>query len=162
MFDTDLNRQNRVSREAGTRAFLEGGFFFVHAAKMHPCRGRLAPDRKIIRFCAKQHLAHEILLLRPKAVCFLGATNATPAAESVFRRRIGETPEPGEITGDDEIEEGRGWVAATVQPVRGTKEGRNWERAAKVIRQLKDHLEQVAPTVAQRQPDRISHCATSR
>jgi uracil-DNA glycosylase len=90
-----------------------------------------------MRFCAKQHLEREILLLRPKAVCFLGATNASPAAESIFRHAIGETPETGEIR-DDGNEEWRGWVAVTVQPVRGTKEGPNRERAARVIARLKD------------------------
>jgi uracil-DNA glycosylase len=137
VFGIDLNRQNRVSRDAGTTSFLEGGFFFVHAAKVHPRGGRLAPDRKIMRFCAKQHLAEEILLLRPKAACFLGATNAAPAAESVFRHPLGGTPEPGEINGDDG-EDWRGWVVVTVQPVRGTKEGRGRERAANVIERLKD------------------------
>jgi uracil-DNA glycosylase len=135
---TDLNKQNRVSREVGTTAFLEAGFFFVHAAKVHPCGGRLAPPRTVMRFCAKQHLASEILLLSPKAVCFLGATNAAPAAQSVFGHSIGETPEPGEIGGGPQADEWRGWVAVTVQPVRGTKEGSNLERAAKAIERLND------------------------
>lgn len=39
-------------------------------------------------------------MLRPKAVCFLGVTNAAPAATAVFQHRIGETPEHLEIRGE--------------------------------------------------------------
>lgn len=137
VFETDLTESNRDSRESGTTAFLNAGFFFVHAAKVRPCRGRLAPSRKIMRFCAKQHLADEILLLRPKSICFVGATSATPAAEAVFQRSIGETAEQCEIRGKAGMADWRGWVAVTVQPVRGTMEGRNRERTAKVIGQLR-------------------------
>lgn len=140
IFTTDMTKRNRDSREAGTTAFIDTGFFFLHAAKVRPCRGRLAPTRRIMRFCAQQHLAEEICLLQPHGICFLGATNAAPAAEAVFRRRIGERPEQGEIRAADGNEVWRGWVVATVQPVRGTKEGRNRERATKAIEELRDAL----------------------
>lgn len=138
VFAGDLRRRNRVSREAGTTAFLEAGFFFLHAAKVRPSRGRLAPDRSTMRFCATRHLVDEIELLQPRAICFLGATNAAPAAEAVFDRRIGEAPEEGEIRRQDGTKAWGGWIAVTVQPVRGTKEGRNRERAAKVIERLRE------------------------
>jgi len=137
--ECDLAQKNRLSCEAGTAAFIDAGFFFVHSAKVRPSGGRLAPDREIMRFCAKQHLAQEIPVLRPRAICFLGATNAAPAANAVFQHQIGEAPEKGEIRGEDGINCWRGWVAVTVQPVRGTKEGSNRERAAKVIDRLR-HL----------------------
>ena len=88
-----------------------------------------------MRFCATQHLATEIPLLRPKGICFLG-TNAAFAAEAVFERRIEETPVLVEIGGKDAIKDWRGWIAVTVQPVRGTKEGSNRLRAAKVISRI--------------------------
>jgi hypothetical protein len=75
-------------------------------------------------------------MLRPKAICFLGATNAAPAANAVFQHRIGELPEQVEIPGGSGINGWRGWVAVTVQPVRGTKEGSNRDRAARVIDRL--------------------------
>lgn len=141
VFGCDLSQQNRRSLEAGTASFLSAGFFFVHAAKVHPRNGRLAPDRKIVRFCAKRHLAHEIVVLRPEAVCFLGATNAAPAAETVFGRTIGEVPERAQVEADGELEQWTGWVVVTVQPVRGTREGRNRERAAVVVVRLKNEVE---------------------
>jgi uracil-DNA glycosylase len=137
IFKTEMTQRNRVSREAGTSAFLDGGFFFLHAAKVRPCRGRLAPTRRIMRFCAQHHLPDEIALLQPHAICFLGATNAAPAAETVFRHHIGEVPEQGVIRRADGTQAWRGWVAVTVQPVRGTKESRNRDRAAKSIEQLR-------------------------
>lgn len=140
LFKTYMTHRNRDSRESGTAAFLDAGFFFVHAAKVRPCRGRSAPTRRIMRFCAQQHLAEEISVLQPQGICFLGATNAAPAAEAVFQRQVGEMPEQGEIRTVDGNKEWRGWVVATVQPVRGTKEGRNRVRAAKTIEQLRDVL----------------------
>lgn len=135
-----MTKRNRVSREDGTTAFLDAGFFFLHAAKVRPCRGRLAPTRRIMRDCAQQHLPAEISLLQPDGLCFLGATNAAPAAAAVFGHRIGEVPEQGEIHSADTIGAWRGWVVATVQPVRGTKEGRNRERAGRTIEQLRDAI----------------------
>jgi hypothetical protein len=140
VFQTDITKRNRVGRDSGTTAFLDAGFFFLHAAKVRPCRGRLAPPRRVMRFCAQQHLRNEVLLLQPHSICFLGAKNAAPAAEAMFGRHIGEVPEQGEIRGTDETEVWRGQVVATVQPVRGTKEGRNRERAAKTVEQLRDAL----------------------
>src|SRR5713226_905351 len=135
---TDLTQLNRVSREAGTTAFLNAGLFFLHAAKVRPVRGRLSPDRSTMRFCAKRHLVDEIELLQPKAICFLGATKAGPAAETIFQRAIGEAPEQGEIRRHDGTKAWSGWAAVTVQPLRGTKDGRNRERVAKVVERLRD------------------------
>ncbi len=140
VFSTDLTQRNRVSREAGTTAFLDAGFFFVHAAKVRPSRGKLAPGRSTMRFCAKRHLGEEVELLKPQAICFLGATNAAPAAEAVFGRRVGEVPEQAEIRRQDGTKVWEGWTAVAVQPVRGTKEGRNRERAARVIEKLREAL----------------------
>ena len=140
VFQTDITNQNSVSRDSGTMAFLDAGLFFLHAAKVRPCRGRLAPTRRVMRFCAQQHLRNEVALLQPRGICFLGATNAAPAAAAIFGRPIGEVPEQGEIRGKDETERWRGLVVVTVQPVRGTKEGRNRERAAKTVEQLRDAL----------------------
>jgi uracil-DNA glycosylase len=138
LFGSDLTARNKADLSAGTIAFLDAGFFLVHSAKVAPVRGKLAPDQGIIRFCAKQHLAKEICMLRPKAVCFLGATNAAPAATAVFQHRVGETPEHLEIRGEPEGGFWRGWVAVTVQPVRGTiQAGSNRERVAKVIDRLR-------------------------
>ena len=130
LFRSDLIKQNFTDHEVGTNAFIDAGFFFIHAAKVRPSRGKLAPDRTIMRFCATQHLANEIPLLRPKGICFLG-TNAAFAAEAVFERRIEETPVLVEIGGKDAIKDWRGWIAVTVQPVRGTKKGSNRLRAAR-------------------------------
>jgi hypothetical protein len=141
IFDCGLSRQNKLSLDAGTNSFLEAGFFFVHAAKVHPKHGRLAPDRKVMRFCAQKHLVHEILVLCPRAICFLGATNAAPAAQTVFGRRIGGSPEGGHISGEAELSQWSGWVTVTVQPVRGTRDGGNRERAAAVIERLKNQLD---------------------
>jgi hypothetical protein len=90
-----------------------------------------------MRFCAKRHLVEEIELLQPQAICFLGATNAGPAAEAAFERGIGEAPELSVIRREDGTKAWGGWVAMTVQPVRGTKEGRNRERVAKVIERFR-------------------------
>jgi hypothetical protein len=93
-----------------------------------------------MRFCAQEHLAEEISILRPQGICFLGTTNAAPAAEAVFQRQIGEVPQGSEIPAADGKTGWRGWVVATVQPVRGTKEGRNRERAAEAIEHLRGAL----------------------
>lgn len=137
---TELTQRNRVGREAGTTAFLNAGLFFLHAAKVRPVRRRLSPDRSTMRFCAKRHLVEEIELLQPKAICFLGATKAGPAAETVFQRVIGEVPEKAEVRQSNGTKVWRGWVAVTVQPLRGTKEGRNRERVAGVVERLRDLL----------------------
>ena len=136
----DLIQRNRISRDAGTTAFLDAGLFFLHAAKVRPVRGRPSPDRSTMRFCAQRHLVEEIELLKPKAICFLGATKAGPAAETIFRRDIGETPEKLELHRPDGAKGWSGWVAVTVQPLRGTKEGRNRERVAQVVARLRDLL----------------------
>jgi uracil-DNA glycosylase len=137
---TDLTQRNRVSREAGTTAFLKAGLFFLHAAKVRPVRGRLSPDRSTMRFCAKRHLVDEIELLQPAAICFLGATKTGPAAETVFQRVIGEVPEKAEVRRPDGTKVWGGWAAVTVQPLRGTKEGPNRERVASVVEQLRDRV----------------------
>src|SRR2546422_1709100 len=129
---TKLTQQNRISLEAGTTAFLNAGLFFVHAAKVRPIRGRLSPDRSTMRFCARRHLVDEIELLQPKAICVLGATKAGPAAETVFQRAIGDVPEKVAIRRPNGAKVWNGWAAVTVQPLRGTKGGRNRERVAAV------------------------------
>lgn len=53
LFGSDLIALNKVDLSAGTIAFLDAGFFFVHSAKVAAVMGKLAPDRDIIRFCAK-------------------------------------------------------------------------------------------------------------
>lgn len=142
LFTTDLTKRNRESREAGTTAFLDAGFFFLHAAKVRPCRGRLAPTRRVMRFCARRHLAEEICLLKPRGICFLGTTNASPAAEAVCEHALGAEPQEVEVrcTLPSPDESWRGQAIATVQPVRGTKEGRNRERAATAVPRLRDAL----------------------
>jgi uracil-DNA glycosylase len=137
---TKLTQQNRVSLEAGTTAFLNAGLFFLHAAKVRPVRGRLSPDRSTMRFCATRHLVDEIELLQPKAICFLGATKAGPAAETVFQRAIGDAPERAVVRRPNGTKVWDGWAAVTVQPLRGTKEGRNRERVAAVVQRMDDLL----------------------
>ena len=106
-----------------------------------------------MRFCAVRHLVDEIELVQPRAICFLGVTNAGPAAESVFQRLIGEAPERAEIRRPDGTRGWEGWTSVTVQPVRGTKEdGRNRERVAKVIERLRDLVTADDVTMA-RTPD---------
>lgn len=78
---------------------------------------------------------------RPRAICFLGATNAAPAAQTVFGRRIGGSPEAGHIGGEAELSQWSGWVTVTVQPVRGTRDGGNRARTAAVIEHLKNQLD---------------------
>ncbi|MGD9851069.1 MAG: uracil-DNA glycosylase family protein [Nitrospirales bacterium] len=136
IFESDLSLSNEMSLNEGTKAFIKAGYFFVHAAKVYPCNARLAPTRKIMRFCAKQHLVNEIFLLRPQGICFLGATNASPAAQAVFGKRIKEVPEQAEVHSKDRIQHWKGWVALSVQPVRGTQKGSNRERAVGVIAAL--------------------------
>ncbi|SRR6266849_6750737 len=140
IFKTDMIQRNGESCEAGTAAFLHAGFFFLHAAKVRPCRGRSAPTHRIMRFCAQHHLAEEISLVQPQAICFLGKTNATAAAESVFRRKVNDKPVRGEIPDAVGSKKWRGWVVTTVQPVRGTKQGPNSERTIRTIEQLRDRL----------------------
>ena len=139
-YKTNLTKQNRDSREAGTTAFLDAGFFFLHAAKVRPCRGHSAPTVRIIRFCARLHLVEEICLLKPHGVCFLGTSYAAPAAEAIFGFPLGDDPKEVEIACADQKEGWRGLAVATVQPVRGTKEGRNRERTSKVIEGLRSGL----------------------
>lgn len=150
---TKLTQQNRISLEAGTTAFLNAGLFFVHAAKVRPVRGRLSPDRSTMRFCARRHLVDEIELLQPKAICVLGATKAGPAADTVFQRSIGEVPEKAAIRQTNGERVWGGWAAVTVQPLRGTKEGRNRERVARVVERIREVL---------KPPDASSVTATQR
>lgn len=67
------------------KAFHEAGCFFVHAAKVRPIADP-APPSDAIAFCAARHLRYEILLLRPKAVCFLGVNNASFAAAALLAK----------------------------------------------------------------------------
>lgn len=136
----DFTQKNRVSREAGTKAFLDAGFFFVHAAKVRPVRGKLSPDRSTMQFCAQRHLVDEIELLQPKVVCFLGSRKAGPAAHAIFKRDICEVPEEAEIFRPDGTKVWCGLVAVTVQPLRGTKDGPNRERVKRVLGRLHNLL----------------------
>lgn len=136
---TKLVQQNRISLEAGTTAFLSAGLFFLHAAKVRPVRGRLSPDRSTMRFCAARHLVDEIELLQPRAICVLG-TKAGPAAKTVFQHAIGEVPEKAGIRRLNGEKVWDGWAAVTVQPLRGTKEGRNRERVAGAVERIRDAL----------------------
>jgi hypothetical protein len=98
-----------------------------------------------MRFCARTHLALEILLLRPRGICFLGATNAAPAAESIFGKRIGEVATWGEIEARGDLEAWSGWVVSTVQPVHGTRQGPNEVRTGKAIRNLQGQIDSATP-----------------
>jgi hypothetical protein len=137
---TKLTRENRVGLEAGTTAFLKADLFFLHAAKVRPVRGRLSPDRSTMRFCAARHLVDEIELLQPKAIRVLGATKAGPAAETVFQCAIGDEPQKAAVRRAKGEKVWEGWAAVTVQPLRGTKEGKNRERVARVVERLRDVL----------------------
>ena len=152
ILETKLIQQNRISLEAGTTAFLNAGLFFVHAAKVQPVRGRLSPDRSTMRFCAQRHFVDEVSLLQPRAICVLGATKARPAAEAVFRRAIGDVPEKADISRANGEKVWDGWAAVTVQPLRGTKEGKGRERVARVIERIRDVLKAPdAPSLASTQ-----------
>jgi hypothetical protein len=98
-----------------------------------------------MRFCAARHLVDEIEPLQPKAVCVLGATRAGPAAETVFRGAIGDEPQKAAVRRADGAKVWEGWAAVTVQPLRGTKEGKNRDRVARVVERLRDVLILKAP-----------------
>ncbi len=98
--------------EAGNRAFHDARCFFVHAAKARPTNAD-APPRHVIAYCASRHLRHEISVLNPRAVCFLGATHLAPTAAALFERRIGGTAVIAQLGS------WRGPVVLAPQPVRG-------------------------------------------
>jgi predicted nuclease of predicted toxin-antitoxin system/uracil-DNA glycosylase len=101
-----------LSLEEGNRRFHHAGCFFVHAAKVRPVVQQ-RPDNEVIAFCSRRHLAHEITLLQPRAVCFLGTTSLPKAVRGLFDDRIGVTPKHAHCDGWN------GLVALTNQPVRG-------------------------------------------
>lgn len=141
VFGCRLLLANQSGRDAGTKAFLDEGFFFVHAAKVPPLGGRLTPNRTVMRECAKQHLAEEIRILQARAVCFLGATNARPAAAAVFGAEISDEPAIQSLPRVRDLDAWRGWASLTVQPVRGTKErGDNIERVITAVKLVKTRL----------------------
>ncbi|SRR6266508_3663154 len=111
--DSDLRQKDKTGKSTGDAAFHERGLFFVHAAKIRPI-SHSAPPRAVMRFCARQHLAQEIESLQPKVVCFLGATNARPAAVELFGDNIEEVP-------DASLGQWRGKVVLAPQPVRAGK-----------------------------------------
>jgi hypothetical protein len=89
-----------------------------------------------MRFCAVRRNR----TATAEAICFLGATKAAPAAEPsssallvTYRKR----PRFGAPTGR---RFGMDGSAVTVQPLRGTKEGRNRERVAYVVEPILDLL----------------------
>lgn len=98
--------------EEGNRRFHQAGCFFVHAAKVRPV-SRQRPENAVIAFCSRRHLAPEIALLQPRAVCFLGATRLPTAVRGLFGDGVGAAPRPAGCEG------WRGLVALTNQPVRG-------------------------------------------
>lgn len=126
---TDFTNRNRSSAEAGTSTFLKAGFFFVHAAKVRPI-GRPAPRSEIVCFCARRHLQAEIPVLAPEAVCFLGR-KAGAAAKKVLGSGVSEEPIQVMIQGWN------GAVAIALQPVRGTRAGKNSDRTATTIKKLR-------------------------
>ncbi len=96
----------------GNTAFHAARCFFVHAAKVRPITDP-APPPDAISVCAGRHLRQEVLLLRPKAVCFLGLNNASTAADALFARDLrGRVKEVG-------LDDWRGLSVVTNQPIRG-------------------------------------------
>lgn len=113
-----------LSLGEGNKAFHQARCFFVHAAKVRPTADP-APPPEAIAFCATRHLRHEILLLRPKAVCFLGLNNASFAATALFGQDL--CGSVGEVV----LENWRGLGAVADQPRRG------WaERTAVIVKKL--------------------------
>lgn len=116
LLGTDLVNANRTSKDAGDAAFHAQHFFFVHASKVRPVKTS-APPRRAIRLCTDQHLRAEIALLAPEGICFLGATNAAPAAKVLFGEKVARTPVRRFLEGWE------GWVVVAPQPVRAGKAG---------------------------------------
>lgn len=96
----------------GNLRFHSVGCFFLHAAKVRPCEDS-APPKEAIAFCVARHLRQEILLLRPRALCFLGKNNAAVAARVLFGRKIGHEPEVVSL------QDWTGLAAVAHQPRRG-------------------------------------------
>ena len=117
---------SRLSLADGNRRFFEAGLFFVHAAKVRPITD-LSPPRPCTRYCARRHLRAEIEYIAPRAVCFLGETNAAPAAKELFGREVGSEPREGRLGSWS------GLVAVSPQPVRNN---RNRARAKQIVDRL--------------------------
>jgi hypothetical protein len=106
----------QASKRSGNRAFHALGFFFVHAAKVRPV-AKSSPSHSVMSFCAGHYLAQEIKTLKPPVVCFLGATNATPAAVALFGERVHTA------TNASLGSSWHGTVILAPQPVRAGKAG---------------------------------------
>lgn len=104
-----------LSLVEGNGTFHSARCFFVHAAKVRPIKDP-APPHDEIACCALTHLAHELIFLKPRAVCFLGKSNAAVAAAALFGRGLGEVPEVVSFG------QWAGIAAVAKQPRRG------WER----------------------------------
>jgi hypothetical protein len=64
-------------------------------------------------FCARRHLAKEIVTLQPRAMCFLGATSLPKVTQALFGRRASAEPRL------ERCESWTGLVSLVDQPVRG-------------------------------------------
>ena len=113
-----------LSLEEGNKVFHGLGCFFVHAGKTRPI-GQDAPPLETLAYCSNRHLRSEISILNPLAICFLGVTNLSVVALSLFKRQIGETPV------QVSLDRWAGWVVLAPQPVRGGE-----KRTAIVIQKL--------------------------
>jgi hypothetical protein len=61
--------------------------------------------------------------------------------------RIHEVATRHDIAARDGLGPWRGWVVSTVQPVRGTAQGRNQERTEAAIRNLRSQIESPSASV---------------
>ena len=109
-----------LSLEEGNKVFHGLGCFFVHAGKTRPV-GQDAPPLEMLAYCSNRHLRSEISILNPLAICFLGVTNFSVVALSLFKRQIGETPV------QVSLDRWAGWVVLAPQPVRG------WEKRTTIV-----------------------------
>jgi uracil-DNA glycosylase len=117
---------SRLPLADGNRRFFEAGLFFVRAAKVRPIAD-LSPPRPCTRYCARRHLRAEIEYIGPRAICFLGETNAAPAAKELFGREVGSEPREARLGG------WTGLVAVSPQPVRNNT---NRIRAKQIVDRL--------------------------
>jgi ferrochelatase len=117
---------------AGNDAFHRAHCFFVHAAKIRPV-GNDAPPEDALAYCAERHLADEIEVLNPRAICFLGLNNLGRATQRLFGRQLGEQGQPVRFRGRDlsvvlAPQPRRGWIARTEAALRSI-----WQPAAVLL-----------------------------
>lgn len=68
-------------KDAADDAFRDRRLFLVHSCKVRPVPAELkAPPDDVIAWCARRHLAEEIVAREPRAVCFLEHNTARAAA----------------------------------------------------------------------------------